>query len=287
MLKCLTVNTTSDNNLGPQIQSVISLFQEIENSKEEITLDFSNYKWSPPVLSVLISSYIMSNNIAYKNCEASYLNTISFPIGMTSNISELSEYKDKSYLPIIKFNTSKNEDVTIERSDVIGLVGKMIKDIVGLPSNYYSAIAYIISEITDNIIDHSNSSYGWLSFQNYPNKGYLDLCIADSGIGLLNSYQNYKGEKEYSQIITHSQAIQEAVSGSSTKNLKERGYGLPTSKKMIIEGLKGKFVYCSGKALLHNNEVIDISYDYQGTFLILRIPCNNLDNSFNITNYLE
>lgn len=287
MLKSHIVNTTSDNNLGPQIQSVITLFQDIENYNEDITLDFSNYRWSPPVLSVLISNYISSYNITYKNCESSYFNTISFPQGIDLNISELANYKSKSYLPIIKFNTSKNEENSTNRSNVIGAVGKMIKEIVGLPNNYYTAIAYIISEITDNIIDHSNADFGWLSFQNYPKKGYLDLCISDSGIGLLSSYQNYSGKKQYSHIKNHSQAIQEAVSGSSTKNLTERGFGLPTSKKMIIEGLNGKFVYCSGNALLHNNEVLEIPYNYQGTFLILRIPCNEFDHSFNLTNFLE
>lgn len=42
----------------------------------------------------------------------------------------------------------------------------------------------LLSEISDNIVDHSRAEYGWISFQYYP-----QMCIADAGIGLLQSYK--------------------------------------------------------------------------------------------------
>lgn len=57
------------------------------------------------------------------------------------------------------------------------------------------------------------SERGYIFSQAYPTKKYLDICIADNGI--------------------------------STKNLPEaenRGFGIKTSKKMLIDGLSGIFV---------------------------------------------
>jgi hypothetical protein len=40
-----------------------------------------------------------------------------------------------------------------------------------------------------NIIDHSNENYGLLMAQNYQKKGYLQVCLADNGIGIKRSLE--------------------------------------------------------------------------------------------------
>jgi hypothetical protein len=169
----------------------------------------------------------------------------------------------------------------------LSYIANIIKGVTGIPSNYYTAFSYLISELTDNIVDHSNADYGWLSFQYYRSEGYLDLCIADSGIGLLKLYQIYEGEKDYSHIIDHLSALDNVIKGESTKHLKERGYGVHTSRELLVKGLNGTLIMLTGNALLTNYNLIDIKADYTGTLAMLGIPCKDFNKDFNIYPYVE
>ncbi len=96
------------------------------------------------------------------------------------------------------------------------------------------------------------------------------------------------------EIESDLEAIQAANRGISTKNLpnaENRGYGIITSKKMLVEGLGGSFVMMSGNALhLYNANTkkfietpAEIRWD--GTIIALRIPYVNKE--FMYINYVE
>ena len=87
-----------------------------------------------------------------------------------------------------------------------------------------------------------------------------------------------------------------ANEGRSTKNrpgAESRGYGISTSKRMLVEGLGGSFFMISGGAF-HRYEKNSLNYyaevkdffHWNGTLILLRIPINTPDN-FNYINYLE
>ena len=64
---------------------------------------------------------------------------------------------------------------------------------------------------------------------------------------LCNQYQTLQNNEIESDL----EAIQAANRGISTKNLpnaENRGYGIITSKKMLIDGLGGSFIMMSGNA---------------------------------------
>ena len=72
-----------------------------------------------------------------------------------------------------------------------------------------------------------------------------------------------------------------ANEGYSTKNRPEaenRGYGISTSKKMLVEGMKGSFFMLSGGAFHRyeagTNDYIDLKgkFSWNGTIILLRIP---------------
>ena len=107
--------------------------------------------------------------------------------------------------------------------------------------NIATGFKYMIGESVDNIIEHSRSERGYIFAQAYPKNQYIDICIADNGITLLGSYRTLKNNA----INTDIEAMQAATKGQSTKNLPEaenRGYGIITSKKMLVEGLNGSYV---------------------------------------------
>ena len=90
------------------------------------------------------------------------------------------------------------------------------------------------------------------------------------------------------------EAIQAANRGISTKNLPDaenRGYGIITSKKMLVDGLGGNFIMMSGNALhLYNSEhikFIEMPKDirWNGTIIAFRVPYINKE--FQYINYIE
>ncbi len=146
-----------------------------------------------------------------------------------------------------------------------------------------------MDEAIANIVDHSMEQRGFIFAQNYPSKNFMDVCIADNGLSILGAYN----ESGFSEITTDELAIQNAVSGKSTKHeAHSRGFGIRTSKKMLVNGLKGKYFLLSGNAfIIHSisqEEIITlpVPLKWKGTILALRIPIiNNAD--FNPSNYYE
>lgn len=148
----------------------------------------------------------------------------------------------------------------------------------------------MISETIDNITEHSDSDRGFICAQAYPSKGYLDICIADRGVTLLGSYQKLVDNEIESDI----EAIKAANRGLSSKNLPDaenRGYGIYTSKKMLINGLGGQYMMMSGGAVYMKSRDVDGFFTlprdlrWNGTVVALRIPYQA--PQFNYINYIE
>jgi len=70
-----------------------------------------------------------------------------------------------------------------------------------------------------------------------------------------------------------------------------RGYGIRTSKKMLIDGLSGNFVMLSGNALYLKSKTIDQFFTlpsiatWNGTIVAMRIPYVN--EGFNYIHFVE
>jgi len=155
----------------------------------------------------------------------------------------------------------------------------------------YSGVSYLIDEAVNNITDHSRTDRGYLFTQFYPKKEYLDLCIADTGISILGSYEAV-GRTD---ITSHEQAIQAALSGDSTKDDPNRGFGIRTSRRMLVKGLGGRYFLLSGNSFMFSypgvNETIKVlppvpGISWPGTYLALRIPVQK-NVKFQINDYLE
>lgn len=151
-------------------------------------------------------------------------------------------------------------------------------------------LKYMVEETLDNITEHSESERGYIIAQAYPRKGYLDICMADNGVTLLGSYMKLADN----EIVSDLEAIKAANRGISSKNLPEaenRGYGIQTSKRMLVEGLGGQYLMISGSCIYVKSPGYDNVYSvpdglrWNGTVVALRIPINSL--VFNYINYIE
>lgn len=155
-----------------------------------------------------------------------------------------------------------------------------------------SALSYFISELICNVEQHSGEDAGYgLSIYD-TDRNSLIIGIADGGVSIYGSY--IKSNKYINEVgDSDAQALYLAQNGYSTKNrpgTENRGYGISSNSKMIVEGLGGTFAILSGNALFyHNSEgkriyALPDEVVWPGTLVLAEIPVE--EREFNIYNYI-
>ena len=287
----------ADERISDGLLEAMNAINQVNGASDEnITLDFSEVSFVTPlyILPLVVFLNGCTKNITITNI-SEYLQTIGFAKGMQPDKMRKSEflaimekYSRETYIPIVSFPATSDSDD--EKDAILTTVESIIERQLGLTSNIAIGLKYMLGESIDNIIQHANSERGYIFAQSYPGKGYIDICIADRGITLLGSYQTLPDNEIESDL----EAIQAANRGISTKNLpnaENRGYGIITSKKMLIEGLGGTFVMMSGNALhlynSHDRRFVETPENirWNGTIIALRVPYMNKD--FQYINYIE
>jgi hypothetical protein len=284
-----------DNSLGKQLKEVLDFinFMDSNPDAQNIVINLKNIRFVQPtfILALAVLSDVLDKrgstlliNQPILGLCSSYLTKISFPTGIKPDMlssweSILKKYSGKTYLPIINFPTDQGEKNTILIERLLSQLNYLIKTRLDLEPDYESAISYLISEISDNIIQHSGNDRGWLMVQYYPNTLYLDICIVDTGKTILGSYRD-SGHHEIENDI---QAIDMALQGLSAKS-NDRGTGIRTTRAIAMDGLEGEFILFSGHALYYRNSITSLPVRWPGTFVAIRIK-NRIKN-FSIYNFI-
>lgn len=296
MIICDKINVRDDRLLDGLIP-VVRIMAQMEASKDQdVTIDFSDTRFISPVFALSLLVYISKcgKRVSFQNL-TNYLDLIGLNTGglkpdkmrQTELLAILENYASKTYLPIIDFAVDRNSDA---KEAVSSIVENMIIRQLNIQSNVANGLKYMVDETLDNITEHSESDRGYIFAQAYPIKGYLDICIADRGVTLLGSYMSLLDN----EIATDLEAIKAANRGLSSKNLPDaenRGFGIKTSKQMLIEGLGGQYLMMSGSCLYIKSSKYDSFYTmpngirWNGTIVALRIPYNS--PTFNYINYIE
>lgn len=297
------------DNFGDSINEVMRIMGIVskrEKSDSIIVFDFSKSLFSNPFL--LVALHLLAKRYVKEGLEVSYtwpkgnqgyseyLHLVNYP--NTLKAAEFSEndfdslmqgYLNKTYIPLTSFTTSKQEKLTLSREKTLSTLNRILAIQCNLTGNIKSAIIYLIDEAINNILDHSLTDTGVLFAQYYPSKNYMDVCIGDDGIGILQSYKR----RNIESIDSDKEALLRAVNGLSTKdNPDSRGFGISTSKKMLVEGLRGKYFLYSGRAAfidtLETKNIVEVSEDlnWYGAILFMRIPFVPIAD-FNYINYID
>jgi len=142
-----------------------------------------------------------------------------------------------------------------------------------LPVGFPKFILYTIAELFANIKEHARTNRASIVLQMNSRKTLIR--IADQGIGLK---QSYLSKKIY--VKDDFAAIEFALSGLSTKNLQERGFGLYSIRK-FIETLGGEMIVESGlaKTFIKKNKINfqNLKEKTQGTIIELEAPVRKVD----------
>lgn len=254
---------------------------------ENIVIDLSRVKFAFPLfLQMLLILRDADKRVSLENT-TSYLQTIHYP--ETLPVTQLQEYLSNataSYLPAIsdKPATVQNTPTSLSQT----LTQKASSLIPSMTSQERQALAYMLQEVIDNVDQHARAERLYAMMQAYPKKKMIDICIADNGHGVKESYRRagLPAQNDREAMIN----LISACSSKDKPDNESRGYGLFTSRKMTVHGLEGEFLCVSGDALYYKSptheKLINVkTLGLKGTVVSLRLHFGN--PSFNMYNYLE
>ncbi len=170
---------------------------------------------------------------------------------------------------------------------------KAISSIVDIFNDYakewidMKAFGVLLSELCENSFVHSNfETPGYIAANLHENTGKCEIAIADSGIGVLNSYLEGTNEEAKQRIQSGACAIELAVDGLSSSKPTPMpgtfpsyyGFGLFIVRRLIEENL-GRLTIISGKDWVNFEKYQknrgSISRPWNGTFVGILINIEN------------
>ena len=287
-------NTDYLSNSIAQALEFISIIKASED--DSVVIDLTGVNEMPPALALSLIVYCSKylKRIRFINANP-HLRSVFFEnegikpdeFRESAFKAVIEGYTDKLFTPIISFPANTN-------SDYKDVVSTLIEDLIirqlGIEPNVAIGVKYIIEETLDNITEHSHTDRGFIFAQANQDKRYLDISIADRGITLLGSYRSLPDN----EISDDLEAIKAANRGISSKNLpkaENRGYGIYTSKRMIIEGMKGQYMMISGGSFYLKDDQYDNFFSlpegcrWEGTVVSFRLYYDAPE--FSYTKYIE
>lgn len=153
-------------------------------------------------------------------------------------------------------------------------------------------LTYLMDELICNIQQHAKTERGYAFSKYDAATKTIEIMIADMGITIYGSYVS--AQKHLEKLgNSDAEALNLARNGYSVKNLPDtenRGYGISSNIRMVVEGLRGEFAVMSGNALLLQSatqkKILSLpkEIDYKGTMVVVRIPAI-VPEGFNLYNY--
>ena len=155
-------------------------------------------------------------------------------------------------------------------------------------------LTYLFDELICNIQQHAQTDRGYAYLKYSKEANAIEILIADYGITIYGSY--VAAQKHLDKLgDSDAEALNLAQNGYSVKNLPEtenRGYGISSNIKMVVDGLHGEFAALSGNALMlqmaTNRKILALppEIDFKGTMIMVRIPAQ-VPDGFNIYDYMS
>lgn len=291
-------NVSRDERIGSAFNHLFRVIDQTECA-EEVVWDFADTSFFHPFFLAPLSIYknrcdkrIQLANIS--SLMRSYLDLVCFENFFCSADNQrlndsLLSYMEKTYIPICRFDL-QYDNVDDMQSIVQDIIERQSK----ASSKIKTPLSYFLGELICNITQHSKGRFGYVFSQYLSKEKCINICIADDGITV---YGSYVRTQKYLQLIGNSEAeaLKMANEGYSTKDLPEsesRGYGISSSKRMLVEGLGGSFFMLSGGAF-HRHDVAGSVYiglpksiNWNGTIILMKIPVD-VPDEFNYIEYVS
>ncbi|MFC7098857.1 hypothetical protein [Halobaculum marinum] len=250
-METVTVSGLTGYSITDHYRKAIRAIDRIGELEEgsSITIDLSNNNWFTPVFLTPLS--VKLNQLRNRGTEVSvnlprhtgiqiYMDQIGFPFGANNPRQQY-----KRHLPLCRLNTDDDDDA-------IDVIGQELRRIIkrhfgGLDAGQTQGINLPISEIIDNVDQHSECNCGAVLVQQYEDRGCLDICIVDDGVTIPGNFEKHGKEFDSDYDAIRLAATGE-VSTRGNEGHRARGYGIRSMTKLITDGLNGKVLISSRDA---------------------------------------
>lgn len=294
-------NVPRDERIGSAFNHLFQVINQTENvQSDDLIWNFGGTTFFHPFFLAPLIIYKQRSEKSIK-CQGvpayidSYFDLVHFhePLLIDENMdleNMLSSYVHRSYIPVCRFDLCKSNVDALQT-----VLQRVIERQCNADSKITTPLSYFLGELICNMNQHSHGKYGYI-FSQYLNKreNSIDIILADDGITV---YGSYARTGKYLDKIGNNdaEALRLANEGYSTKDLPEsenRGFGISTSKNMLVDGLKGSFFMLSGNAF-HRYDVgsgstfisLPSNIYWHGTIILMRIPVN-VPTGFNYLKYV-
>ena len=166
------------------LREALLIFEKIERSSDrDNVLIFEEGTFATPLfLSALLARKFdpLASSRIELDVRTNYLCTISFDDGgvSTDDLDDVEEYlgsyRDKSYIPIMRFPLF-GERSRAHVTSVGSAVANLLRSRLDLSGRIFTGVNYLISEILDNVIEHSFSHGGGIVCQDYARKRFKNI----------------------------------------------------------------------------------------------------------------
>ncbi len=279
----IVVEKASGEDIFHELHSIYCTLKQLSKPDKKVVFNLKRLDKIHPALAMAISAYTRATGskiVAPDNPGLrKLLEDIEFPTGTNPLMGNYKLAGPATPITIIQKTRAPNErEKMLYR--FFNLILKFIKNEAGLKSAFY----YPISELVENIFEHSKKNIGLIYAQHFKKTDCLEICIADTGRGIRQAY-----EDELGLSLDYETALAHAMAGESTKS-SDRGFGLRTSKDLICRGLGGEFMLISGQsayAVRGKDEISPVipEFNWQGTLIYYKFP--RPTSPVNINLYLE
>lgn len=292
-------NVNKDERIGSSFNYLFRVILNTQRIKcDRVIWDFKECRFLHPFFLAPLAIYKQQCN-KIVNCEnipnylVEYLELVCFHsprlINSEEEVKILQQcYLSKTYIPICTVQVCNQNLDKIQ-----SVFQKIIEKQSNADSKMRTPLSYFLGELFCNIEQHSQSKKAHIFAQTLSLDGYINLCIADEGITIYGSY--LRTNKYLEQIgDSEGEALRLAKEGHSTKDLpksQNRGYGISSTRKMLVEGLGGAFFMFSGRAFYRHDRkkeaVVELpeEYNWNGTIILMKIP-TKVDENFNYNKYI-
>ena len=124
------------------------------------------------------------------------------------------------------------------------IIGELLEQ-MDLGEGVHTAFNWCLWEVMDNVIQHSQTEHGFVETQAYPRTEHLAVCVADAGIGILESFRGTK-HRPRSEADAITLAIKEKVTRDSKIG---QGNGLRGLYQIVAQN-SGRLRISSGRGVL-------------------------------------
>lgn len=260
-----------------RIKELVSNLRVLQSIPYGGECHFSSIDFIRPVSILPIASYAFDHNITIKHAN-SYLDSIEFPVG--NDISE--SYRiGKTYFPITKADLRKSDgDEREEKLRLLSdqyprLLQRNITDQEFLDRVGTDVFYLLISEMVDNIMEHSKAELAYIFSQFWPANNSCEICLLDNGIGIYHSLDN-AGRNVESHMDALQKVIRQHFSAKDEFGSQKRGTGIKNTINLLLNNeLNGYFCIISGTAAYYidnngRNHFIDFTkVKWNGTIICM------------------